>query len=614
LGKVGQQTSVDYKNDFWQYDPATNVWTQIADYGGYGQINSVGFSIGNKGYVGLGYMKDDYEANFVTYESFYNSSSYLWEYDPLVNTWTKKARFPENTGKYVGLAGFSIGSKGYIGMGFDYSTYSGTNYVNAQFYEYNPTSDVWTRKADFPVGGIRYAVAFNIGSKGYVGTGQKVIADQYVGAASFSNDFWEYNPATDIWTQKANFGGTARAYAAGFSIGSKGYIGAGNDGERKNDFWEYNPSTDAWTEMANFGGAARQSAVGFSIGNKGYLGTGNIPNPTTTAFSAYYSTKDIWEYSANGLSTITNSVAPVAQCSGSSIAVPYSIGCTAFTGGNVFTAQLSDSLGSFANPVNIGTLSSTVSGTINAFIPSSIGFGKNYRIRIISSLPETYGTPNNNYFSIGTAVGVASSTPTVCFNSVLTNITHTTTGITGIGIAAGLPAGVTESWANDTIKISGTPTQSGTFNYNIPLTGGCGAFSATGTITVNALPQVSISGNTTICAGAVSTLTVQSNTIAPAQSIPLDVVAGARLAVGLRKLRTAYNGSALRLRRSSDNQEQDFGFAGNDLDQNAIAFWLNGASGYCTKLYDQSGNGGDVSQTSVAAQPLLVISGINNNP
>jgi hypothetical protein len=39
----------------------------------------------------------------------------------------------------------------------------------------------------------------------------------------------------------------------------------------------------------------------------------------------------------------------------------------------------------------------------------------------------------------------------------------------------GLPAGVTAAFASNTITISGTPTVSGTFNYSIPLTGGCGA-------------------------------------------------------------------------------------------------------------------------------------------
>ncbi|MFH6960606.1 hypothetical protein ACHRV1_24670, partial [Flavobacterium aquidurense] len=41
------------------------------------------------------------------------------------------------------------------------------------------------------------------------------------------------------------------------------------------------------------------------------------------------------------------------------------------------------------------------------------------------------------------SVSVASATPTLCINTVLTNITHTTTGATGIGLATGLPSGVT---------------------------------------------------------------------------------------------------------------------------------------------------------------------------
>ena len=81
-------------------------------------------------------------------------------------------------------------------------------------------------------------------------------------------------------------------------------------------------------------------------------------------------------------------------------------------------------------------------------------------------------------------VAAGSSTPTLCINTALTNITHATTLATGIGLPTGLPAGVTAAWLADVITISGTPTVSGTFNYDIPLTGGCGTVSATGTISV----------------------------------------------------------------------------------------------------------------------------------
>ena len=46
--------------------------------------------------------------------------------------------------------------------------------------------------------------------------------------------------AQDTWTQKADFGGTARFGATGFPIGSKGYLGTGNEYTNlDNDFWEY---------------------------------------------------------------------------------------------------------------------------------------------------------------------------------------------------------------------------------------------------------------------------------------------------------------------------------------------------------------------------------------
>jgi hypothetical protein len=97
----------------------------------------------------------------------------------------------------------------------------------------------------------------------------------------------------------------------------------------------------------------------------------------------------------------------------------------------------------------------------------------------------------------------------LCINTALTSITHTTTGATGIGTATGLPSGVTALWNANVITISGTPTSSGTFNYVIPLTGGCGNVSATGTIVVSA-PYTSavLSGSTSICKGSSASLQV----------------------------------------------------------------------------------------------------------
>src|SRR6266704_6411576 len=114
--------------------------------------------------------------------------------------------------------------------------------------------DTWTQKVDFAGRGREFVVGFSIGSKGYVGTGQD-------NNQNLKNDLWEYDPATDTWTQKANFGGTPRYFAVGLSIGSKGYIGTGVSGGGTvlhKDFWEYDPATNTWAQKANFGGTVRR--------------------------------------------------------------------------------------------------------------------------------------------------------------------------------------------------------------------------------------------------------------------------------------------------------------------------------------------------------------------
>ena len=130
---------------------------------------------------------------------------------------------------------------------------------------------------------------------------------------------------------------------------------------------------------------------------------------------------------------------------------------------------------------------------------------------------------------INTASG-ASSTPTLCINTVLTNITHNTTGATGIGTATGLPGGVTAAWAGNLITISGTPNAAGTFSYSIPLTGGCGTINATGTITVTANNTAgSPSSTPTLCINNALTnitiATVRATGIGTATGLPAGVTA-----------------------------------------------------------------------------------------
>jgi hypothetical protein len=101
----------------------------------------------------------------------------------------------------------------------------------------------------------------------------------------------------------------------------------------------------------------------------------------------------------------------------------------------------------------------------------------------------------------------------------------------------------------------------------------------------------------------------------------LDLYPSAAAAYSLRKLRTLYTGSAIRVRRT-DLAESDIGFtsAGN-LDTTALlAFTGTGAldNGFVTTWYDQSGNGINATQTTALAQPQIVSAGsvinVNSKP
>jgi hypothetical protein len=92
----------------------------------------------------------------------------------------------------------------------------------------------------------------------------------------------------------------------------------------------------------------------------------------------------------------------------------------------------------------------------------------------------------------------------LCINTAITDITYSTTGATGATVT-GLPIGVTGTWAANVVTISGTPSESGTFNYTVTLNGGCGTVTATGTIVVTpnntvALTSAASTDNQTLCA------------------------------------------------------------------------------------------------------------------
>jgi hypothetical protein len=99
----------------------------------------------------------------------------------------------------------------------------------------------------------------------------------------------------------------------------------------------------------------------------------------------------------------------------------------------------------------------------------------------------------------------------------------------------------------------------------------------------------------------------------------LDDYPNAAAAYSLRKLRTAYTGSAIRVRRSNDNSEQDIGFtASGDLDTASLKTFVGANSGFVTTWYDQGDSARNLSQSTAANQPRIINAGVvekeNNLP
>ncbi len=92
-------------------------------------------------------------------------------------------------------------------------------------------------------------------------------------------------------------------------------------------------------------------------------------------------------------------------------------------------------------------------------------------------------------------------------------------------------------------------------------------------------------------------------------SLLLDTYSGASVAYSLRKLSSTYSGSAIRVRRSNDNTEQDIGFSSNALDTAALLSFVGSNDGYVTTWYDQSGNSANATMSTAINQPRIVSSG-----
>jgi N-acetylneuraminic acid mutarotase len=160
---LGGASIIDYKNDFYEYDPSKNKCTQLNDFPGAPRRGSIGFSLNGKGYAGLGYK------DIGSYNKGYFKD--LWEYDPLTDDWTRLPDFPGEARQDA------------IGFGIDGAIYVGMGGIN-DFYKYDLKTKEWSTLNYIPGNSRVYAFSFSIGSGIYYGGGM---------SPNLASDMWKYS-------------------------------------------------------------------------------------------------------------------------------------------------------------------------------------------------------------------------------------------------------------------------------------------------------------------------------------------------------------------------------------------------------------------------------------
>ncbi len=235
----------------------------------------------------------------------------------------------------------------------------------------------------------------------------------------------------------------------------------------------------------------------------------------------------------------TDPISPATLCVGQSLNVGFT-GDGAANAGNIYTAQLSNSAGSFSAPVVIGTLAGTMNaGVIPCNIATGTLQGTGYRIRVIASNPLVTGTNNGVdipiYAPVGTT-GTISGPVSVCQNQTGV-VLSVPASANATSYLWSLPAGVTIT--------SGTGTNSITVSLSASAVTGvvtvtpsnpcsAGAVSANFTLNVNLLPAAAgtISGTASLCPGQVSGVSYSVAAIAGATGYQWTLPSGASILSG----------------------------------------------------------------------------------
>lgn len=255
---AGRDSAGTYLNDLWQYDPQTDVWTNLGASPMKARVNAVMATHNDKIYAGLGYSA----------LRAYNDKAYRhdwWEYTPATGKWQRLTNYPsDNT---VAACAFCL--DGYI-----YIMYGCGHVQQNEVWQYDPASDQWTQLPEAPDPARR---AF--------GTAGAVVDGLIYFGTGFNGDnltkWHQFSPSENRWHTCARVPGKGRVFSACASshkyvylFGGRHFSGDMTGGEVFDTYLRYTPATNSWEWCGTMPQGRAENQVAFTIDGKAFFGLG----------------------------------------------------------------------------------------------------------------------------------------------------------------------------------------------------------------------------------------------------------------------------------------------------------------------------------------------------
>lgn len=255
-------------------DDTVQRWTRKADFPASSRNFGLGFAINGKGYYGMGHKQ--------TKPFIYKTYNDLWEYDPTLDTWTQKADFP-GPGRLM-AQGFSIDNKIYIGFGYLIAAYgpnAGSNDYLTDLYQFDPGANTWVQKNQALLG--RGDFFFVLNNTAYAVNPELRALNTY-------------NQQADTWIERkwdkeilapesSNLYGTRISFSL---TGSEHFITTTCKKKCMNSLWAFDPDSLTWKQKAVINGKGNDSIQVFIANEKTYLLRGS------RGFMQYSPKDDVW--------------------------------------------------------------------------------------------------------------------------------------------------------------------------------------------------------------------------------------------------------------------------------------------------------------------------------